>query len=369
MLEKRPELPFWIALGAMALVSLIAPLRRDPVRQNVSSADAEKDRPFGEPRSSEEPQAIELSRALERGRGRRAAHPLQIPWQGWKDISWRTYAEMQSDRLLSIAGGVAFFVLLAIFPAITALVSAYGLFFNASTIANNLSLLQDVVPENVLSIVHEQAARIAANSGGTLSTGIVVGILVSLWSAMSGAKAMIDALNVIYEQQESRSFIKLNLVALAFTLGGFAAFLLVIACFVVLPPMLSLIGLGSATATLDAGPALARAVFDPVDRPRLTLPLRTGSARGALAMGQRRQHLCRSDVDFSLLPVLLVPRELRQLQRHLWLTGRRHRPDDVAVDFNHCGAAWRRAQRRDRASDGVAIQRSARRSRSGRAGR
>lgn len=97
MLEKRPELPFWIALGAMALVSLIAPLRRDPVRQNVSSADAEKNRPFGEPRSSEEPQAIELSRALERGRGRRAAHSLQIPWQGWKDISWRTYAEMQSD--------------------------------------------------------------------------------------------------------------------------------------------------------------------------------------------------------------------------------------------------------------------------------
>ncbi len=250
MLQKRPELPFWVALGAMALVSLVAPLRRDRVRQNALSAGTEKNRPFGEPRSSEEPQAIELSRARERGRGRRTIHPLQIPWQGWKDIFWRTYAEMQSDRLLSIAGGVAFFVLLAIFPAITALVSAYGLFFNASTIANNLSLLQDVVPANVLSIVREQAARIAANSGGALSTGIVVGILVSLWSAMSGAKAMIDALNVIYEQQESRSFIRFSLAALAFTLGGFAAFLLVIACFVMMPPMLSLIGLGSATATV-----------------------------------------------------------------------------------------------------------------------
>ena len=58
-----------------------------------------------------------------------------------------TYREMQSDRLLSIAGGVAFFVLLAIFPAITALVSAYALFFNASTIIDNLSVLSDVVPE------------------------------------------------------------------------------------------------------------------------------------------------------------------------------------------------------------------------------
>ena len=118
---------------------------------------------------------------------------------------------MQSDRLLSIAGGVAFFVLLAIFPAITALVSAYGMFFNTSTITGNLSLLNDVVPANVLGIVSEQANRIAANSGRALSVGIVVGMLVSLWSAMSGVKAMIDALNVIYEQQEGRSFIKLNL--------------------------------------------------------------------------------------------------------------------------------------------------------------
>jgi membrane protein len=157
---------------------------------------------------------------------------------------------MQSDRLLSIAGGVAFFVLLAIFPAITALVSAYALFFNASTIIDNLSMLNDVVPGNVLSIVHGQAARIASNSGRTLSTGLVVGLLVSLWSAMSGAKAIIDALNVIYEQKESRSFIKLNLVALAFTLAGFAAFLLAIGAIVVLPLVLSPIGLGSLTETL-----------------------------------------------------------------------------------------------------------------------
>ena len=72
-------------------------------------------------------------------------------------------------RALSIAGGVSFFILLAIFPAITAMVSAYALFFNASTIINNLSLLNDVVPDNVLSIVHEQAARIASNSSPALS--------------------------------------------------------------------------------------------------------------------------------------------------------------------------------------------------------
>jgi hypothetical protein len=83
------------------------------------TAARENGRPFGEPRSSEEPWELELRRAHEHDRGRHATHPLQIPWKGWRDILWRTYHEMQSDRLLSIAGGVAFFVLLAIFPAIT----------------------------------------------------------------------------------------------------------------------------------------------------------------------------------------------------------------------------------------------------------
>lgn len=209
-----------------------------------------EERPFGEPRSSEQPQGVQERRAAQRGRGRRARHPLQIPWRGWFDILWRTYKEMNSDRLLSIAGGVAFFVLLAIFPAITALVSAYGLVFNASTIAGNISLLNDVVPANVLSIVHDQAQRIAENSNRTLSIGLVVGILVALWSAMSGVKAMIDALNVIYEQQEGRSFFKVNLVALLFTLGGFAAFLVAIAAVVVLPLVMASVGLGGFTALL-----------------------------------------------------------------------------------------------------------------------
>ncbi len=145
MLQKRPELSFWVSLAATALLMVATPLHRTGKRHRWRLWPVEKNgRPFGEPRSSEEPYEIELKRAAERGRGRHAAHPLQIPWAGWKDILWRTYSEMQSDRLLSIAGGVAFFILLSIFPAITALVSAYGRFFNAATITNNISLLHDL---------------------------------------------------------------------------------------------------------------------------------------------------------------------------------------------------------------------------------
>lgn len=209
-----------------------------------------KNRPFNQPPSSEEPQEIELRRAQEHGRGRHARHPMQIPWAGWKDIFWRTYAEMNSDRLLSIAGGVAFFVLFAIFPAITALVSAYGIFFNASTIAQNLALLHGVVPDSVLKILDNQAMHIASQSNRALSIGVVAGIVVTLWSAMGGVKAMIDALNVIYEEREQRSLIKLNLVALLFTLGGFAVFLIAVAAVVVMPLVLSWIGLGADAGSL-----------------------------------------------------------------------------------------------------------------------
>lgn len=216
----------------------------------VPTESAEKQRPFNEPRSSEQPHEAQSHRARERGRGRGAKHPLQIPLAGWKDIFWRTYREMFSDRILSIAGGVAFFVLFSIFPAITALVSAYGLFFNASAISNDLSLANGVVPTTVLGLLHDQAARIASQSNGTLSIGVVVGIVVALWSAMGGVKAMIDALNVIYEQRETRNIVRFNLVALLFTLGSFGVFLVAIGAVVAVPLVLSWLGLGGLAATL-----------------------------------------------------------------------------------------------------------------------
>jgi membrane protein len=251
MLQKRLDLPFWLSVAATALLAIMpAPRRLAPEKRKRARHAEKSERPFGEPRSSEEPRELELRRAEEHDRGRQATHPLQIPLKGWYDILWRTYREMQSDRLLSIAGGVSFFALLAIFPAITALVSAYGLFFNPGAIISDIAELNDVVPITVLNIVHEQAMRIAANSSQTLSLGLVLGILLSLWSAMGGVKAVIDALNVIYEQRESRSLVKLNVVALIFTLFGFATFLLAMAAIVVLPLVLSPIGLGSLAETV-----------------------------------------------------------------------------------------------------------------------
>jgi membrane protein len=163
---------------------------------------------------------------------------------------WRTYARIGDDRLLAVAAGVVFYGLLAIFPAITALVSLYGLFAKASTISEHLSLASGVLPAGGMEIIQEQINRITAKGEAKLSFAFAASLGLALWSANAGMKAVIDALNVTYEEKEKRGFIKLNLVSLALTGGAILALLVAIGAIVVLPLVLSYIGLGGWTETL-----------------------------------------------------------------------------------------------------------------------
>lgn len=184
--------------------------------------------------------------------GRRADAPWQIPLRGWKDILWRVYAKINNDRLFAVAAGVVFYAILALFPALAALVSLYGLFADAHTIESTLSLLSGVLPGGAMDILHEELRRLTANGGSGLSLGFVFGLLIALWSANSGTKAVIDALNVAYEEKEERSFIRLNLVSLAFTLGGIAALMVAVSAVVIVPIVLNSVGLGSVANALIA---------------------------------------------------------------------------------------------------------------------
>src|ERR1700755_2191695 len=186
------------------------------------------------------PFARELS---QHGRGRWSASPLQIPWKGWKDILWRTYERTGEDRLLAIAAGVVFFGLLAVFPAITALVSCYGLFANPSTIGANLQTLSLMLPEGSFQIVQDQVGRVLMKGNTALGMTFLFGLALAIWSANAGVKAVIDALNVVYEEREKRSFIRLNLISLAFTCAGIAALLLMVSAVVAFPLALDHIGL------------------------------------------------------------------------------------------------------------------------------
>jgi membrane protein len=177
------------------------------------------------------------------GHGRLSGSPLQIPWAGWKDILWRTYVRTGEDRLLAIAAGVVFFGLLAVFPAITALVSCYGLFANPSTIGANLQTLALMLPEGSFQIVQDQVARVLEKGNTALGATFLFGLALAIWSANAGVKAVIDALNVVYEEREKRSFVRLNLLSLAFTSGGIAALLLMVSAVVAFPLLFDRLGL------------------------------------------------------------------------------------------------------------------------------
>jgi membrane protein len=183
-------------------------------------------------------------------RGRQAVSPWQIPWQGSKDILIRTYEQVNEDRLLAVAAGVVFYGLLALFPAITAVVSSYALFAKPSTINDHLSTLSGVLPGGAFEIVKDQVGRVLEKGNLKLGTAFVVSFLFALWSANGGMKAIIDALNVVYDEKEKRGFFKLNAASLAFTFGGLLAVLIAIGTVVALPIVLSTIGLGSITELL-----------------------------------------------------------------------------------------------------------------------
>jgi len=194
---------------------------------------------------NDQPIFAQMRRAKEPGRGRHAMVPWQIPWAGWKDILWRVYASVNDNRLLAVAGGVVFFSLLAIFPAIAAFVSLYGLIADASTIDAHLSLAAGVFPAGAVEILHEQIARLTAKSDAKLGLGFITGLAIALWSANAGMKAIIDALNVVYDEEEKRSFVKLNLLSLFFTLIAIFSLMVALAAVVIAPMVFSAIGLSS----------------------------------------------------------------------------------------------------------------------------
>ena len=186
----------------------------------------------------------------ETGRGRSAEAPSQIPARGWKDILLRVYRGITEDRILLVAAGVTFYALLAIFPGIAALISVYGLFADPTSVTNHLDTIENIAPGGAIDVLRDQMTRLAAEGGTTLGVSFLVSLVISLWTANSGIKAIFDALNIVYEEEEKRGFLKLNAVTLLFTAGVVAFILLSLGVVVVLPVILNYLPLPDVTAVL-----------------------------------------------------------------------------------------------------------------------
>ena len=159
---------------------------------------------------------------------------------------------ISSNRVLSTSGGVAFFALLAAFPAIAAIVSLYGLFADASTIGRHLSLLSGILPGGVLKLIADQITLISRQGNETLGTAFVVSLLIAVGSANSGMAALFDALNVVYDEEEKRSLVRFYATTVLFTLAGIIFVIVAIAGIVVLPLVLRFVGLAATTEWLIA---------------------------------------------------------------------------------------------------------------------
>lgn len=175
------------------------------------------------------------------GRGRFADSPAELPARAWRDVFWRVYAGFMEDRVLAVAGGVTFYAVLALFPAIAAFVSLFGLYADPVTAIRELDQWGGVLPGAVVEIIGGQIDRIATGSNRTLGFAFALSLVIALWSSNAGMKALFDALNIVYGEDEKRSFIKLNAVSLLFTTGALGLMLLAMGAVVVFPLALSLL--------------------------------------------------------------------------------------------------------------------------------
>jgi membrane protein len=190
------------------------------------------------------------SAELDPSRGRQATGPSELPWKGWLDVLWRVKSEVAADRITLIAAGATYYLLLALFPALAAFVSIYGFVADPVTIADHIAFLGGVLPSGGIELIETQLKSLASQNEAALSVGFIFGLLVALWSANSGIKTLFDALNIAYEEDEKRGFIKLNALSLLFTLGAIIVGILFIVSVGVVPAVLAFVGLGSVTELL-----------------------------------------------------------------------------------------------------------------------
>jgi membrane protein len=186
------------------------------------------------------------------GRGRNADWPSEIPATGWWDIGWRVWDEVGKDRVMLVAAGVTFYLLLALFPALAAFVSLYGFVADPATVADHVSYLGGLLPSAGVEIIRRQLEALASQDEQALGIGFLIGLGIALWSANNGVKALFDAMNIAHEEVEKRGFVKLNLMSIAFTIGALLIGIGLILTVGAVPAMLAYLRLDAWAETLIA---------------------------------------------------------------------------------------------------------------------
>lgn len=228
LLKRGLAVAPWLALAGLAL------WRRRPAAPEAVSSGLSRP-------AATEPEQIE---AEEPGRGRLAGDPRDIPRRGWKDVIWRTIAEINRDQIPRVAAGVTFFTLLAIVPALAVFVSLYGLFADIAQVQSQLDQMAQVIPADVVNIVGEQMVRLAVERKANLSVAFAFSLLISVWTASNAVRALVEGVNIAYGEVEKRNIVQLMALTYAATFGALTFLILVTGLLVAAPIALTMLGLG-----------------------------------------------------------------------------------------------------------------------------
>ena len=152
----------------------------------------------------------------------------------------RVYQSATEDRLFAVAAGIAFYALIALAPALTVAVSLFGLFMDPKQLADLPAALTPILPSEAITLVENEARRLASEPSQSLSLKLAVGVALSIWGSSAAIRASFDALNVIDEQGETRSILRLYATALAATLAGLIVFVFAIAIIAANPGFVAL---------------------------------------------------------------------------------------------------------------------------------
>lgn len=177
--------------------------------------------------------------------GQQADKPTQVPGSGWKQILLRVKDESKADNVPLLGAGVAFYSLLAIVPALVAIVSVYGLVASPADVQQQMTDSLSAAPSEVRNLLEEQLTSIVESSSSSLGVGAVIGILGAIWSASSGMKHMMSAVNAAYDESETRGFLKLRGTAILLTLGAVIGLIGAIGVIAILPAAMRAGGIGS----------------------------------------------------------------------------------------------------------------------------
>jgi membrane protein len=156
--------------------------------------------------------------------------------------------EMTDDNLTLVAAGVAFYAMLALFPAIIAVVTVYALVTDAQQVREQVTPLLTGLPQDARGLLLRQLESVVEANAGGLTVGLVASLLGTVWAASGGMQALMTGLNVINDTKEDRGFVKRRALALGLTLGALVSAVLVLALVAAFPIVLDWIGLGGLAA-------------------------------------------------------------------------------------------------------------------------